>query len=73
MIPLAVPNLIGNEQKYLDQCIETTFVSSVGEFVTRLETMAADATGSRFAVAMSAGMAMSLIREPPSMSSPSKQ
>ncbi len=55
MIPLAVPNLIGNEQKYLDQCIETTFVSSVGEFVNKLEEVVADATGSRFAVATSAG------------------
>ena len=55
MIPLAVPNLIGNEQKYLDQCIETTFVSSVGEFVNRLEDMVADSTGSRNAVATSAG------------------
>lgn len=55
MIPLAVPNLIGNEQKYLDQCIETTFVSSVGEFVNRLEDMVAKSTGSKYAVATSAG------------------
>ena len=55
MIPLAVPNLNGNEQKYLDQCIETTFVSSVGEFVTRLEKVVAEATGSKSGVATSAG------------------
>lgn len=55
MIPLAVPNLTGNEKKYLDQCIDTTFVSSVGEYVTQFERMAAEATGSRNAVAVSAG------------------
>lgn len=55
MIPLAVPNLTGNEKKYLDDCIDTTFVSSVGEYVNRFEQMVADATGSRFAVATSSG------------------
>ena len=46
MIPLAIPDLTGNEKKYLDNCIDTTFVSSVGEYVTRFERMAAEATGS---------------------------
>lgn len=55
MIPLAVPNLSGNERKYLNECIDTTFVSSVGEFVDRLETDAASATGAAGAVATSAG------------------
>ncbi len=55
MIPLAVPNLTGNERKYLNECIDTTFVSSVGEFVNRLEADAAAATGAASAVATSAG------------------
>lgn len=55
MIPLAVPNLAGNEKKYLNNCIETTFVSSVGEYVTRFEAMVAKATGSIDAVATSSG------------------
>lgn len=55
MIPLAVPNLTGNEKKYLDHCIDTTFVSSVGEYVTMFEKMVAEATGSVDAVATSAG------------------
>lgn len=55
MIPLAVPNLTGREKEYLDNCIDTTYVSSVGEYVTRLEKMAAEAAGSRFAVATSSG------------------
>lgn len=55
MIPLAVPNLTGNEKKYLDNCIDTTFVSSVGEYVNRFEEMVARATGSTYAVATSSG------------------
>ena len=55
MIHLAVPNLTGNEKKYLDNCIDTTFVSSVGEYVNRFEEMVAKATGSRGAVATSSG------------------
>ena len=55
MIHLAVPNLCGNEKKYLDDCIDTTFVSSVGEYVNRFEEMVAKATGSNNAVATSSG------------------
>ena len=55
MIPLAVPNLTGRESKYLQQCIETTFVSSVGPFVTRFEKMVAEAAGGSMAAATSAG------------------
>ena len=55
MIPLAVPNLTGNEKKYLDNCIDTTFVSSVGEYVNRLEEMVAESTDGSFAVATSSG------------------
>ena len=55
MISLAMPNLTGNEKKYLDDCIDTTFVSSVGQYVTKFESMVAEATGSNYAVATSAG------------------
>lgn len=55
MIPLAMPNLTGNEKKYLENCIDTTYVSSVGEYVTKFEEMIADATGSIGAVATSSG------------------
>lgn len=55
MIPLAVPNLNGNEKKYLDNCIDTTFVSSVGEYVTRLENDIKNYTHSSDAVATSSG------------------
>lgn len=55
MISLAIPNLTGNEKKYLDDCIDTTFVSSVGQYVTKFEAMVAEATGSGYAVATSSG------------------
>lgn len=55
MISLAVPNLTGREKEYLDNCIDTTFVSSVGEYVNQFERMVADATGSQYAVATSSG------------------
>lgn len=55
MISLAIPNLTGNEKKYLDDCIDTTFVSSVGQYVKKFEEMVADATESPAAVATSAG------------------
>lgn len=55
MISLAIPNLNGNEKKYLDNCIDTTFVSSVGEYVNEFEKMVAESTGSIGAVATSSG------------------
>jgi perosamine synthetase len=54
-IPLAEPDLSGNEARYLQECIDTTFVSSVGPFVDRFEDMVATATGARSAVAVSSG------------------
>ena len=39
MINLAVPNLSGNEKRYLQECVETNYVSSVGPFVDRFEEM----------------------------------
>lgn len=55
MIPLAIPNLSGNESLYLQECIDTGFVSSVGPFVEKFERMVADCSGNKGAVATSAG------------------
>ena len=55
MIPLAVPNLNGNEERYLKECIATNFVSSVGPFVNRFEEMVAQACGCSDSVATSSG------------------
>ncbi|MBF0348104.1 MAG: aminotransferase class I/II-fold pyridoxal phosphate-dependent enzyme [Magnetococcales bacterium] len=57
MIPLAVPNLSGNEAVYLKECIDSGFVSSVGPFVGRFERMVAQAAGAPLAVATASGTA----------------
>ena len=44
-VPLHAPLFIGNEKKYLAECIDTTFVSSVGKFVDRFEELVACYTG----------------------------
>lgn len=54
-VPLAVPKFIGNEKKYLEECIDTTFVSSVGKFVDRFEEMMAEYTGAKRAVVCVSG------------------
>ncbi|WP_420349579.1 DegT/DnrJ/EryC1/StrS family aminotransferase [Pelagibius sp.] len=55
MIPIAIPHLVGREGQYLQECVHSGFVSSVGPFVSRFEAMVADAAGASRAVATSAG------------------
>jgi len=55
MIPLAEPYLGGNEAAYLQECIDSNFVSSVGPFVDRFEALIAKATGVNKAVAVNSG------------------
>ena len=54
-VPLSVPKFIGNEKKYLSECIDTTFVSSVGQFVDRFEKDMAAYTGAKRAVVCVSG------------------
>ena len=54
-IPLHEPRFIGNEKKYLSECIDSTFVSSIGKFVDELEEKIAKYTGSKYVVATSNG------------------
>lgn len=66
MAPLHAPLFIGNEKKYLNECIDTTFVSSVGKFVDRFEEEMAAYTGAKKAVVCVSGtnalhMAMMLV------------
>lgn len=51
-IPLHAPVFYGNEKKYLNECIDTTFVSSVGKFVDQFEEQIAEFTGAKRAVAV---------------------
>jgi perosamine synthetase len=52
--PLALhePRFTGNELAYLKECLDTTFVSSVGKFVDRFEADLASFTGARHVVAV---------------------
>ncbi len=49
-VALHSPTFAGNEKKYLEECIDTTFVSSVGAFVDRFESEMARYTGAAGAV-----------------------
>ena len=50
-IPLHDPRFIGNERKYMMECIDSNFVSSIGEFVGLFEKICAEYTGAKYAVA----------------------
>ncbi|OGV35335.1 MAG: hypothetical protein A2020_06340 [Lentisphaerae bacterium GWF2_45_14] len=57
MIPLSVPYLTGNEKKYVDECINTNWISSVGHFVDEFEDSFAVYSGAAKAAAVSSGTA----------------
>ena len=54
-IPLHEPRFIGNEKKYLNECIDSTYVSSAGKFVDDFEEKIAKYIGTKYAVATSNG------------------
>jgi perosamine synthetase len=56
-IPLHEPKFIGNEKAYVIDCIDSTFVSSVGKYVDRFELDMAKYTGAKYAVATVNGTA----------------
>jgi aminotransferase in exopolysaccharide biosynthesis len=51
-IPLHSPYFGGNEKKYVNETIDSTFVSSVGEFVNLFERKLAEFTSSKYAIAI---------------------
>jgi len=55
IIPLHEPRFLGNEKKYLNDCIDSTFVSSIGKYVDTFEEKIAKYTGSKFAIATANG------------------
>ncbi len=57
VVPLHEPRFIGNEKKYLSDCIDSTFVSSAGKFVDEFEEKIANYTGANYAVATCNGTA----------------
>jgi dTDP-4-amino-4,6-dideoxygalactose transaminase len=56
-IPLAIPTIGGNAGAYLQDCLATNFVSSVGPYVERFERAFAERVGTRYAVACASGTA----------------
>ena len=54
-VMLHTPTFVGNEKKYLNECIDSTFVSSVGQFVDRFERDMEAFTGARRAVVCVSG------------------
>ena len=56
-LALHEPVFAGNEIAYLEECIKSTFVSSVGKFVDRFERMLEEVTGARRAIAVVNGTA----------------
>ncbi len=51
MIPLSEPEISGNEWKYIKECLDTGWVSSAGDFVTRFEEIVAKYIGTKYGVA----------------------
>jgi dTDP-4-amino-4,6-dideoxygalactose transaminase len=56
-IPLHAPVFPGREKEYLNECIDSTFVSYVGRFVGTFEEQTAAFTGAKYAVACVNGTA----------------
>ena len=56
-IPLHEPRFTGNEKKYVNDAIDSTFVSSVGRYVDQFEEQIRDYTGASYAVATVNGSA----------------
>ena len=56
-VPLSVPEISGNEWKYVKECLDTNWVSSAGPFVSRFEQSVAEYVGAKHAVAAVNGTA----------------
>lgn len=57
MIPLSIPQIQGNEWKYVKDCLDTGWVSSAGNYVTNFEKMTAKYLDAKYAVAVTNGTA----------------
>lgn len=54
---LSVPNISGNELKYVKECLETGWISSAGSYVNKFEQMVADFVGAKHGIATMNGTA----------------
>ena len=51
-IALHEPEFSGNEQNYLSECLESTFVSSIGKYVDKFESQLVNFTGAKYAISV---------------------
>ena len=56
-VPLSVPNLSGNECKYVNEAVESEWVSSAGAQIGKFESMLGDYVGADYACACQSGTA----------------
>ena len=56
-VPLHAPSFFGSEWNYLKECLDSTFVSSVGKYVDKFEQQIADFTGAKYAITVVNGTA----------------
>ena len=54
-IPLYQPSLSGNEKKYVNQCLDTSWISGKGKFISEFESKFAHYIGVRHAIAVCNG------------------
>ncbi len=64
MIPVNTPLLDGNEKKYLNECIDTAWISSEGPFVKRFEDQFAASVQREFGIACATAAAHWTLRWP---------
>ena len=57
MIPLSIPNISGNEWKYVKDCLDSGWISSAGEYVNKFEEAIKNYTGVKYAIACMNGTA----------------
>ena len=57
MIHLSIPDLRGNEWKYLKECLDTNWITSAGRFLDEFENSLASFVGAKYAVACCSGTA----------------
>lgn len=57
MIPLHEPVFLGKEKQYLNECIDSSYVSTVGKFVNKFEKNVSKFIGSKYALALNSGTA----------------
>jgi len=57
MIPLSIPNINGNESKYVLDCLSSGWISSAGAYVNKFEEAIQNYTGAKYAIACMNGTA----------------